>query len=58
MVSWDITAKSRNAKTANSERLALITQHLMGASLFVVRKNTLSNLQMKNLESCNLAGSA
>jgi hypothetical protein len=39
MVSCDVAAKNRTTGTAKKELFALVTQHLLGASLMVAHKD-------------------
>src|ERR1700739_1395715 len=54
MVSCDAAATNRIPITTNEEHLALVTQHLMGARLMVVRKNPFPE---RNWETQVIAGS-
>jgi hypothetical protein len=46
-VGCDIAAENRIAKTANKELFALVTQHLMGASLIVASKDNCSEQDLR-----------
>jgi len=47
MVSCDVAAENRIARTAKEELVTLVTQHLLGASLMVAPKNNGSERDMR-----------